>query len=314
MVQALINEKIKVIDDGEARLAEVLKALDEGLLDNLLDLLRKLDQEGGNFTATNRNIELLTTFARAVRQVMTGPEYVDTVNDYLAKFDRVVELSYDIVRELSGKKVPISSVVNQAMKELVADLKDALTNYKNIDRAVRMPIQQQLYRHVILGSSFRETETALRTFFKSDPGEYGHMARWANQLTRDALNGLDGMVNYNIAKETELDGFRFVGSLIDTSRKTCRHMVMSPAPVVSIVKKETVTEQNIFADLSMGPGMYRIADIPIIIERSQNLPGWNPNTTAATYFQNRNGYGCRHQVIPFLLAAAKQRKIIEQLN
>lgn len=314
-LQQKVDKKIHVIDDGEARLEAALRAFDGDLLQRLLDLLKKLDQEGGVFKPTGRNITTVSGFIKEVVAAMRNPQYIDAINDYLARFEQVLQINYSIAETLTGKKVPVSSLVNAELKRIVGELKDTLTNYKNIDRAVRLPIQQQLYRHVVFGSSFVEAESVLRSFFSTNPGKLGHMQRWAGQLAKDALNGFDGAVNWEITKETGLDGFRIVGSLIDTSRQTCRHMVTAPASVTTTSKTGAVTTSgNMFADLAVGPGMYRIADIPIIIARSQGLPGWNPNTTPATYFQYRNGYQCRHQLIPFLLGAAKQKKQVEELN
>jgi hypothetical protein len=322
MLQELLDRKISAIDNADSLLEKALQAMDRNLFDRLMELLTQLDQKNGLFVNSQRNINLLSTFARAVQMAMTAPGYKDTVNDYLHQFGVVKEINYEMVQTVAGKEIPVSDAVNATMKNMIDTITDVLTDYKNIDKAVRVPLQQILVRHVTLGSSFKEAEYQLREFMKTDEEGLGHMGRWAGQITKDAIMAVDGEINWAIVGQTGLDGFRIVTGLQDNSRKTCVHMVLAPAAVVTTKTKgkgaqkttTTTTENNIFADIALGRSMYRIADIPIIIERSKDLPGWNKNTTATTYFRFRNGYRCRHMFIPFKLGVPKQRKQIEKLN
>ncbi len=129
-------------------------------------------------------------------------------------------------------------------------------------------------------------------------GKGGLFRRYAGQVATDSLNGYDGAVNDVIRDSFQLDGFRYVGSLIDDSRQNCI---------------ELVNGSGEFEKFAIRPGTYRTEDLQAIIDIAKYRPGWNPATTTQTFAQYRGGYRCRHQVIYFRLKPEENEKVKKQL-
>jgi hypothetical protein len=128
-------------------------------------------------------------------------------------------------------------------------------------------------------------------------------SRYLTQITRDSINQYDGTIQQKVSEEIGLDGFMFVGSVQDNSRPGCVHMTGIPEPVNICVgsgknRKCTLTA-NRFQDIALESGGFRKSDIGLIIQRNKNDKGWDPDTTEENYYSKRNGFNCRHFVVPY---------------
>lgn len=262
-----------------------------------------------------RNRRLLVRAAFELDKIVTKG-IKPGISDYLTTFDKVDDLNSALYSELGVRS--ISPQITTAKLLTVDLLSDRLTNYPTLSKELTQPIKQILSRNLLVGATFADAERELRTFLTTtiDPqtgDTFGHLNRYAKQLTRDALNQYDGAVKTQIQRDLKMTHFRYIGSMIKTTRSNCRHMI-TKGPVTEMGRnKQPQTIQNRFADLRQDDGGYLVADIPTIIERSRGGGGWNPATTPENYFVNRGGFNCRHEAIPYIYNSRRAQRALKTL-
>jgi hypothetical protein len=318
-LQDLVLEKLRLIDESEAAFLKELSGVEADVLRTIRSTLDEMDREAGRLVLNARNrrllVKLSTDLDKVLAQKMKAP-----IQEYLTTFDRLDSLNTEMFRELGIRSIsPQISTVRLLTVDLISD---KVTNFKNLGPEIAQPIKQILGKNLLTGATFRDAELELKTFIQTTVDvaslqggtDLGHVNRWAKQITRDALSQYDGAVKQKIQEDLQMDSFRYVGTIKETTRSNCRHM-LTLAPTVtepqgSGKNRKLVQTPNRFSSLRQDDGGYRIADIPTIINLSQGGGGWIPGTTPENYFINRGGYNCRHEVIPYIYNSRKAQRAL----
>lgn len=306
------------IQRSDERLAKGITSIENQLLSQILNILRDLDRDGGGFLSNDRNLSLIGRLSQDIISSLQNGKFRTVANEWISTFDNIDEINGSIFNTLTGQisTDTIDTVVGPLRTALVTDITTRLVSYPSLEVSIAIPIRQQIMRSIVLGSTYKEAETALRTFLQTDEERLGHISRWAVQLTRDALNQYDGASQQKIADDIGLDSFMFIGPLQDNSRLGCRHMINAPEPVAISKgpkgKKKITLQENRFRDIVLKDGGFRRKDIPKIIERNSGDSGWNPNCTVSSYLSIRNGYNCNHMTIPYIGGDKRQSDQVVQ--
>lgn len=207
-----------------------------------------------------------------------------------ARIERnLAELGYgnfvrDLLEEVQGAEKYTIETFRQVNKLDVASfLKDnpskkfaiESVEYNLRDNAVRrellQPITDILITNASSGISQTEAKGYIQDFlFKEGKNEF---QQWASVTATDALNQYNGKVNQALKVEYDLNGWRYVGSIIKTSRAFCRDCV-----AISKIDEETMQQK--------------------IDEYSNSGLLYGMATTIENITVNRGGFNCRHEAIP----------------
>ena len=316
-MKSLLNQKDRILVNAEDDLLSDIGQLEKGLRDRILALLRKMDTSGGRFTESQYNQRLLMQLERDVRKYMASSRFTSPMDAYLNVFNDLDEVNSKIFTTVTSKfrEKAARSLIGGVRAALVDTIADRLSNAETLTGNFLPALKRVAYKSILLGITYEDAEKEFLSLLPKD-GTLGIVGRYTTQLVRDTINQYDGTVQKKVSDEIGLNAFMFVGSIIETSRPGCIHMVNAPS-AVEICKgrgknKVCQIEANRFAEIVLPGGGYRVEDIPIIISKNRNDSGWMQDTSPDTYFTNRNGYNCRHQVVPFFEVDAE--KIDTALN
>lgn len=228
------------------------------------------------------------------------------VRSWVMDFDQVLDIQRrywaDQGSVFTAEIDNILSVEQQlTVNKLIKDLAGEGVSVNVIDG-----LQQRIQRGIVTGKGFDEMKEEVRNYLITGPNGKSQLQKYAGVVTRDAIYGFDGTINTVVSEEYNMEAFRYVGSLIEDSRLTCVGLITAP----NRIGGKSGTQANPYRDLVLEKGIYMQKDIPEIIRRSQNNPGWNPATTPATFFVYRGGYNCRHQAIPYKLSPRQRRQFL----
>ncbi|MEM9526082.1 MAG: hypothetical protein AAGA31_05695 [Bacteroidota bacterium] len=204
--------------------------------------------------------------------------------EYLANFDDVERLNKLLYEGfLSPEEAARASrLVFPVERTILVDgITQRLTSRGVIRARFVQPIREILYNGIVFSQPINVLQDNLRREITSSQGS-SDLLKYTRQISQDAISQFDGAINDRIRDHLGLDGFYYVGSLIEGSRDNCR---------------ELVNGTGRFADFAIEPGLYRVSDLKAIINLAKGRSGWNPATTPQTFAQYRGGYGCRHEVI-----------------
>lgn len=287
-LRSLLGKRGRLVGEADQALLDQMAKVERELLAAVRETLQRYTVRG-RLQMDGSETELFRELNKSMDRILKNSNYIDAVQRFLPNFDEVEKRALEFYKEAippNLKSLPLSA----ERKFLIEEITRSLLSAQSITTNITRPIQKILFRNITFGSDLRAAEDQLRKFIQGEPGKRGYLTRYVGQIAKDTISQYDGLINQKIADtyKEDLDGFVYAGALVDASRDNCI---------------ELVTGTGAFSDLAIEPGLYRVADIPQIIQRAEGRPGWIPGTNASNFFQNRGGYNCNHQVIPVVLSS-----------
>ena len=270
-------------------------------LDDLFKEVRKVQRdtfkEAVDFYIAEKNKTLDKTFlqrgslaATAVNRfekrmsdaIERNAGYKSEIRKYMTNFDKMDSLNKKIHKGLN--KVDISGVIklaNKQKRELVGGVAEKVVGEihrfpqnmlgDEMREQFTKPVKKLLYENIMQGKSQTSAKNALHDFIVGKKDKIGQLERWSGQIARDTLSQYDGAVNDMVRKEFDLNGYKYIGSLVRDSRPQCvRWKRMKEIPI-EILPQELANPTN---------------------------RGQIPGTTKDNFATYRGGWNCSHSAIP----------------
>lgn len=241
------------------------------------DVLARLEvTKEGKIASSAKNREKIIGLNNAVRNAFASSGLYGKMNDLLANFDDLEANIVSAQKGLNNINIP-PSIVNP-VKRLFADQVIFRMQGRGLDVDFVQPLQNELYRATLMGNNLADVIGRIETTMLGNSRVQGFVQKYSAQVARDALGQFQGTVHERIKTEYNLDAIRYVGSLVEDSRKQCARWVAKRI----ILDSELQTEIN--WAFNNGTGMIQ-------------------GTTPSNFLELRGGYNCRHTAIP-----VRQRK------
>lgn len=264
-----LQKRFQIIDEAAEKLTKNLPTLQNEIYKEILPILERFDTSSGKIEYNRTAINLINQLEQAIKRAVNRTDYKDRVQDYLTDFGKVKE--QNVLLQSSLNKINVrSSALNSIQREAVKTTLNNLVG-SGLDTNFIQPVKQVLFQHSVGGASIADTELALREVIKGNAERFGRLERYLTQMSRDSIGQYDGTIQQQIAKEFELDGFSYEGSLIKDSREQCIRWVEDFGGILPF----DILEEEIDWAFTNGSGMIT-------------------GTTVDNFAANRGGYNCRH--------------------
>lgn len=194
------------------------------------------------------------------------PQYLDAVEDLLLNMNTIDDFIFALQDDINGLIVS-PNAVTPAKQAAIERVTASLTR-SAYDRFYRTEVREGLVRMVSRGQSIDEFRQWLT-----------HRVRQPSYAKYASFNGAmqyDGDIQNEIANRYELDGIRYVGSIVRDSRPQCRRWR----------RKREFARAELQAEIDW---MFRRGE------------GYIRSTTTSNFFRYRGGHNCRHNAFPVLL-------------
>ena len=303
---SLLDDKNKLLRNSTDNFLESIRKLERSIYSIVLSILDTLDTRSGRLINTDFNLTSMLRLSDQLEQAFQQSQLSQRVRNWVMDFDQILGLqreywaangapfNIDIDNLLSAEQ---QLTVNKLVRDLVGP---------GISVNVIDGLQQKIQEGIVTGQRFDNLKGVVRNYIISTDEGNSQLQKYAGVVTRDAIHGFDGTINKVVSEEYNMEAFRYVGSLIEDSRLTCVGLITAP----NRIGAKSGSIANPYRDLVLEKGIYMQKDIPEIIRRSRNNPGWNPSTTPETFFVYRGGYNCRHQAIPYKLSERQRNKYL----
>lgn len=286
-VNELLNEKLKLYE------------LD-GLFKEVRKVQRDTFKEAVDFYIAERNklegepyLRKGTAAATAVNRfekrlsdaIERNVSYKSEIRKYMTNFDKMDKLNIQVHKKLN--KIDIKGVIklaNKQQRELVTKttgnvLSEISRFPKNMigdemRQQFTKPVKKVLYQNIMQGKPQSAAKKALHDYIVGNKklNKLGRLEKWSGQIARDTLSQYDGAVNDMVRKEFDLNGIKYIGSLVKDSRPQCKWWKR-----MGIIPYKDLTKEISRAYRS-GKGMI-------------------PDTTKENFCTYRGGYNCAHQAV-----------------
>jgi uncharacterized protein YutD len=256
---------------------------------------------------TTSNLRRTLRMTSDIKEAFAKSRLSETVKKWVNDFDQVVDLNREYWLSKGWDfNAKINEVLGFEKTQVIDTLVSNLTG-SGVDTNVIQGLQQKIKEGIVTKQKYSDLRKTVSDYIVGDEGD-GQLAKYAKVITNDSMRGFDGTIQKVVSDEYDFDGFRYVGSLIKDSRKTCVGLINAPA--IIYLKKEKKSFPNPYAAYVIEHGIYMQKDLPDIIRISENNGGWNHATTPDTFFVYRGGYNCRHQALPYMLTQ-RQKDLYE---
>jgi len=278
--KSLVDKGIIIMDSSEEALLASVKEAEKELYKEIAKIFENLNITDGKISSTAKAEEFLLKLDKTIRQATKKSGYNSSVADFIKDFDKVEENVKELQSEINS--INITSAQIAPVKNIeIANTVEVLLGDKFAASFIA-PLQQALYRNVMLGATVADTEKYLRDYLISSSEKDSKLLRYVKQVSRDSVSQFDGSLQANIASEVGLNAVRYVGSIIVDSRAQCRKWV----------NDSLLTLDDLFAK------EIQKAVNGTLYYNGKKSSGMNPDTNVANFVVYRGGYNCRHRAIP----------------
>ena len=253
--------------------AENTASLEANFYKYIEEYVNTFDTQKGFLVSGDANVEKLAGLQKEIEKTLGKVGYDKVLGDLLKNLDDINE--FWIQFHLDENEIVVKPIPLTKVQEAYAAMTVQGAGIKGIANGLQPILHRALINNITLGTSLTETLKQVKQSIVS--GETtSQTTRYITTATRDVLFQYDGAVNETIAKAYGLDGWKYVGSVVDKTRPQCKRWL----------KMGTIAGDELAKEIKWA---------------KENGSGLNPDTTPTNFGVYRGGYGCRHSAYPVRL-------------
>ena len=279
------NEVLNNIDDSITKFVDGLPEAQKGIFDKVMNLVKQLDTDSsGNIKNSINNVRLLSMLQSAIHDVVMTEDYKGKIKDFTQNFDKIAELQNNYLSTVFDNfgVTPVLGEITQASMDITAD---ALGD-SGLSNDLANEIKDVLKQNILAGAKFSDLADQLKTSIQGNDQIDGALVRYAKTYAIDSVNTFNASYNQQVTQDFGAEWYRYIGTNKDTTRPFCDalthkdngyfHISEVPGFLLGEVGTETVP-------------LYAKTDLP---------EGMKDGTNEASFFINRGGWNCNHQIFP----------------
>jgi len=285
----IIAAKVDAYDDVPIAFNSTAEKVNERIYREVLQLMNRMQTEAGAITSSAENYALAEQIRLRMRAVLDGREYQSAVLNFANEFDLQTERSNRYFQKILGeafdpKSEYIRAVDNSKRRAVQLLLGDSVSD------TIFEPLTENLFSSISTNASLSQTQTAVKHFLV-DSGQYGKLASYSQQITRDLFSVTDRNYTEAYAVDLGLDWYRYQGGKVADSRAFCVQKNggwYHKNEVESWGRTTYVDNTKVVADGKPQP----------VTTSPGNWKGRIPATNSKTIFSYCGGYQCGHALLP----------------
>lgn len=257
-----------IVAANETYAAQLIKVQGK-LYDDLTTILKFIEVDDSGYIKQNAgNRAVLRTAQNQFDKTIQGSVYQSALEQHLSVIPIIDELNTTYFESISSAFKPNRVFIQQLQTQTIESV-NSLILQDGLAAQVKIPLNQILNQNVNSGGSYSGMLEQVRTFVKGDSTLDGRLVSYSRNIVKDSLFQYARAYQNSVTEDLKLIWFRYIGGLIDTSRKFCR-------------------ERN---------GNY-YTQKEIESWASEDWAGKNNLTTESSIFILVGGHGCLHQLVP----------------
>lgn len=283
------SDILKAIKKAVSGFNKKIPAAQRAMFDAISEEITRLDlYEDGRVRTTAKNLSILASIKNKMIRVLVTPEYKQDVKEFAKAFNEVTLLQNQYWKQQEADFKP-RPILRALRKQAISDTVNKLTE-SGIGVNVGERITSMLKASITSGGSYKKMTASLRDGLLNTE-QKGYLDRYAKQVTIDSLNQYSAQYNNIVASDLGYEWFKYDNTDIETTRPFCDAMTDQPYFHLSEIPRILRAE-----------GLYYYKDgvkTKVELNSKTGLPaGMIPGTDASTFFVNRGGYNCGHQLRP----------------
>lgn len=267
-----------LIDDILKNLDKSTELIQKDLLKEIELMLREITLDAnGNIKPTVANIKQIKRIvAKLDPIILRNKGYKESVKDVYKSFNELTKIQDEVTRKAFGSAnlpASLNEIKDLAREQVLADMTEAGIKSNVIDK-----VEMVLTDNVRSGNSFNVMQEQLKDLLANEKTKSGGaLSAYSKQIATDGMYQYAGNYDKLVSQSYKTKWYKYVGSLIETSRPLCQ----------DLVKKKFIHESEL-TGITNGR----------VDGKQVSTAGMIPGTTAENFIVFRGGYNCRHRLIP----------------
>lgn len=265
-LESLIKKKVDSLESIPDEFIDVVNQQNEGLFNQLLKLLDKLEKDGDNIAATAKNAEIIEQVTDLLTKTLFESEYLEGLKSFVGSFTTqaaMINEIYSMQFDFEDKDL-YKGLIRQSQKSTLLFLDDDA-----IGKAVFEPLQKNLLTNIYSGGKYSDMVKSIKDYLLGTEGVDPKLTSYVKRYSRDSMAIFDNTYTQLLANDIKVELWEYSGGTLKDSREFC---------------------------LQRNGHVYTKDEIESWA--SKDWQGKNPNTDAQTIFAYRGGYNCIHSFIP----------------
>lgn len=291
----LIKNLLATIEKATNKFNESLPQTQRQVFSKIIELSRELEITRGRIAPSVNNVRLIARIQKELENIIISKPYLKKLDEFVAAFDTVEEINGKYFSAINEKYKP-TAVFREIKKQTIDETLSSLSE-SGIGENITKKIRDILRTNITSGGKFEDYVEQMRQYITDTRAGDGALVKYAKQITTDSINQYNASYNQIATADLGLVWYKFVGSLIATSREMCVKMIEAKNDCMPYIHKSQFRE--------LLNGIVCGQQVPIY--KKTGLPyGMIEGTTVDNYLIRRNGYGCAHQLYPVSSAIVPQ--------
>lgn len=271
-----LNKPSNDANKASKQLKKQLLSIESDLVEMIIDYVLQLDTKKGQLIASVSNTQSIAQLTKVIQDKLQLLGFNDFVTDYLVNFDDLTDYSIALHKDLNGLNVA-KGRLNKYKKLAISQVLENMIG-AGLQSSVVLPLQNVLTENILQGGGLTDLIKDLRQQLQSNQ-TLGLVTSHLTQISRDGLMQYNGTTHAIIQKQYNLNAIRYIGSLVDDSRKQCKRWVNYRKNG----KKGIILIDDLQKEINWA---------------KRNGNGFIRSTTVSNFIINRGGFNCRHTAIP----------------
>jgi hypothetical protein len=245
----------------------------------------KLDSKG-NIKNTIDNYRILSQLRTRLKNVIFDKDFTKASKDLIKSFDEINTVTKDYFSSFATSPSSTTEEILNIIRQDSINRTALSLSEQGIDINIISKVQSMLQSNITSGGSYADFQMSMKDYIVGNENNLGAFQRYANTIVVDSINTYSRTYMNVIAEDLGLVWYMYSGSLLETSREWCKHMV----------KKKYIHKSELDTVLHGNIDGVDICSKEIPCNSKTKLPnGMKADTNTNNVLNYAGGWNCGHK-------------------
>ena len=264
-------------------------AVEKAMYEEILKLTKELKIDSrGRIRNTIDNYKILSELRTRLERVVFTSEYKKASKKLLKSFDDINKVTNDYFATFATSPTATTQDILKILRQESVNRTALYLGESGVNINVVSKVQDILQTNITSGGSYAQMQSDMKAFIQGDAENLGAFNKYANTFVVDGVNTYARTYQTLLTEDLNIEWYMYVGSLLETSRPWCKHMV--DKRYIHKTELDTVLYDNVDG--------VEICSAEIPCNSKTKLPaGMKKDTTPQNLLVNAGGWNCGHKFI-----------------
>ena len=284
-----IKKILSTVDNSINGFMDKVPSVEKSMYEEILKLTKELKVDrSGRIRNTIDNYKILSELRTRLEKVVFTTEYKSAAKKLLKSFDDINKVTTDYFATFATSPTATTQDILKILRQESVNRTALYLGESGVNINVISKVQEILQTNITSGGSYAQMQADMKLFIQGDAENLGAFNKYANTFVVDGVNTYARTYQTLLTEDLDIEWYMYVGSLLETSRPWCKHMV----------DKKYIHKSELNTVLYDNVDGVEICSAEIPCNSKTKLPaGMKKDTTPQNILVNAGGWNCGHKFI-----------------